>query len=124
MLTEKFYDCLKHEGIVAVASANAEGQAHCVNTWNRYIIVTEDEKLLIPCFGFRKTEKNVVFNPHIEITIGSHEVMGRRSMGTGFLLTGTAEFQKEGPLFDRMRDLCSFTNRVMVFTPDSCKQTL
>ena len=42
MLSEKFFECLDKDGIVAIATANEEGQAHLVNTWNKYIIVTED----------------------------------------------------------------------------------
>ena len=94
MLTEVFFACLQHDGIVSVATASADGEAHIANTWNKYLIVTEDEKILI------------------------------RGMGTGFLLTGTAEFRKDGELFDRMKAKCSFANRVLIFTPDSCKQTL
>ena len=100
MLNEKFFECIKHDGIVAVATASKDGKAHVVNTWNKYLIITDDEKILIPCFGFRKTEKNVKENNYVEITIGSHEVMGYKMMGTGCLLTGTAEFFAEGPLFD------------------------
>jgi len=55
MFVEKFYDCLKHDGIVAVATASKDAKAHVVNTWNKYVIVTDDEKLLIPCYGFCKT---------------------------------------------------------------------
>lgn len=33
-------------------------------------------------------------------------------MGMGCLLTGKAEFFKEGDLFDAMKDKCAFTNRV------------
>lgn len=45
-------------------------------------------------------------------------------MGTGCLLTGKAEFFKEGDLFDAMKAKCAFTNRVLVFTPETCKQTI
>lgn len=82
MLTNVFFDCIKHDGIVSVASANAEGQAHIANTWNKYLIVTDDEKILIPCFGFHKTEKNVSHNPRVEVVVGSHEVQGKMGMGT------------------------------------------
>lgn len=122
MLSEKFYECLKHEGIVAIGSCSSECNAHIVNTWNSFVIVTADEKLLIPAAGMVKTEKNVQSNSYIEITLGSHEVMGYKSMGTGFLLTGTAEFVSEGDYFDSMHKKCSFANRVLIFTPNSCKQ--
>ncbi|MDO5690300.1 MAG: pyridoxamine 5'-phosphate oxidase family protein [Tissierellia bacterium] len=124
MLSEIFYECIKHDGIVAIASCSKDGQAHVINTWNKYLIVTDDEKILIPAFGMRKTETNVAFNPHIEITIGSHEVQGKMGLGAGCLLTGTAIFQREGDLFETMHKKCSFANRVIVFSPDTCKQTI
>ncbi|EHG21167.1 hypothetical protein HMPREF9334_01099 [Selenomonas infelix ATCC 43532] len=124
MLTEVFFACLQHDGIVSVATTSADGEPHIANTWNKYLIVTEDEKILIPCYGFRKTERNAEACPHLAVTLGSHEVEGHRGMGTGFLLTGTAEFRKDGELFDRMKAKCPFANRVLIFTPDSCKQTL
>ena len=122
MLSEKFFECLDKDGIVAIATANEEGQAHLVNTWNKCIIVTEDEKILIPCAGFHKTEKNVTNNPYVEMSIGSPEVMGRNYMGAGFHLTGTAEFYSDGLLFERMHQERSFCSRVMVFTPETCRQ--
>ena len=124
MFVEKFYDCLKHDGIVAVATASKDAKAHVVNTWNKYVIVTDDEKLLIPCYGFRKTERNIAENPYVEITLGSSDVMGYKGMGAGFLLIGTAEFQSSGPLFEEMHDKCDFANRVMVFTPEKCTQMI
>ena len=124
MLSNIFYECIRHDGIVAIASCSKDGQAHVINTWNKYLIVTEDEKILIPAFGMRKTENNAAFHPQIEITIGSHEVQGKMEMGAGCLLTGTASFQKEGELFEAMHEKCSFANRVLVFSPNSCKQTI
>ena len=35
MLSNVFFACIKRDGIVSVASANAEGQAHIANTWNK-----------------------------------------------------------------------------------------
>ena len=124
MLSEKFYECLNHEGVVAIATCSSDHKPHMCNTWNSYIIVTEDEKLLIPAAGMIKTERNAAANPSVEITLGSREVMGYRAMGTGFSLTGTVKFLKEGSLFDTMKEKCPFANRVLVFTPESCKQTL
>ena len=124
MLTDVFFECLKHDGIVSVASVTPEDEAHIANTWNKYLIVTEDERILIPCYGFRKTERNAAEHPRLALTLGSHEVEGHRGMGTGFLLTGTAEFRKDGALFEQMHAKCAFANRVLIFTPDSCRQTL
>ncbi|EFW28660.1 pyridoxamine 5'-phosphate oxidase family protein [Selenomonas artemidis] len=124
MLPEKFFDCLKHEGVVAIGTASASGEAHIANTWNSYLIVTDEEQILIPAAGMRKTEKNSKENPHVELTLGAREVEGYIGPGTGFLLTGTASFLKEGTLFTRMKEKCPFAARVLVFTPESCRQTL
>lgn len=124
MYNEIFHECIKNPGIVSVATSNSEGKAHIVNTWNKYLIIIEDDKILIPCFGFRKTEANVKENPYMEISLGSHEVQGKMGMGTGFLLTGTGEFFFEGELFTQMHDKCDFASRVLVFTPESCRQTI
>ncbi len=124
MLNAIFRECVSHDGIVSVATCSAESKPHIANTWNKYLIITEKDQILIPCFGFRHTEENAKHNPYVEVTIGSHEVQGKMGMGTGFLLKGTAEFLAEGPLFDAMHTKCSFCNRVLVFTPTSCNQTI
>ena len=110
MFNQIFHDCIVHDGIVVVASSAANGQAHVVNTWNKYLIITEDEHILIPCFGFHKTETNAQHTPQPEITIGSHEVQGKMGIGPGFLLQDKASFLNIGPLFDIMHDKCNFYN--------------
>ena len=125
VLKDVFFDCIKHDGIVSVASVNAAQQAHIANTWNKYLVVTENEEILIPCFGFTRTQKNVeTVSPRVEVTVGSHEVQGKMGMGTGCLLVGTAKFVKEGPLFDTMKSKYAWASRVLVFTPESCQQTI
>ncbi|MGV8094062.1 MAG: hypothetical protein AB2L24_19540 [Mangrovibacterium sp.] len=56
-LSGKFHEVLQHEGVVSIVSWGVE--PHVVNTWNSYLVVTDDERILIPAYGFRKTEKNV-----------------------------------------------------------------
>ena len=94
-LPEKFFDVLKHEGVVTVMSWGVE--PHIVNTWNSYIVVTDDGRLLIPAYGFRKTEKNVNVNNKIKLALGSREVLGYKDyQGTGFIVTGTARYISSG----------------------------
>ena len=123
-LPEKFMEVIKHEGVVSVVSWG-DNEPHVVNTWNSYIVVTEDQRILIPIYGFRKTEKNVNVNDRIKITLGSREVLGYKDyQGTGFLIEGTARFLKSGPEFDLMKDKFSFPNRVLEVTVLTAKQTL
>jgi hypothetical protein len=121
---ETFLNCVKHDGIVSVCSSSSRGKGHVANTWNKYLIITDDEKILIPCFGFHETEKSINFDPSVEIVIGSHEVPGKVGMGTGFLLKGKAKFSNSGYLYDQMHDKCAFANRVLIFSPISCQQTI
>ena len=73
-LSEKFMEVLQHEGVVSIVSWGVE--THVANTWNSYLVVTEDERILIPAYGFRKTEVNVNLNNKVKLTLGSKDVPG------------------------------------------------
>ena len=103
MFNEKFLEVLKHEGVVSIVSCGVN-EAHVSNTWNSYLTITDNNKILIPAAAMILTEKNIIENPKIKLTLGSHEVMGYRYMGTGFLVEGTAKFLKEGADFDMMKE--------------------
>ena len=64
-INDKFLEVLKHEGVVSIMSWGIE--PHLVNTWNSYLVITEDERILIPAYGFRKTQKNVEVNNKVKI---------------------------------------------------------
>lgn len=123
-LSEKFHEVLKHEGVVAIVSWNNE-EPHVSNTWNSYIVVTEDERILIPAYGLRKTQKNVEVNNQIKLTLGTREVLGYKDyQGTGFLVTGTARYLNSGDEYDMMKEKFSFLSRVLEVTVTKAKQTL
>lgn len=122
-LSEKFLEVLQHEGVVSVVSWGVE--PHVANTWNSYLVVTEDERILIPAYGFRKTEKNVNVNNAVKITLGSKEVMGYNDyQGTGFLIDGTAKYISSGDEYDFMKQKFSFLTRVLEITVVTAKQML
>jgi len=96
-----------------------------VNTWNSFLVITEDERILIPAYGFRKTQKNVDVNNKVKMTLGSKDVLGYKDyQGTGFLVSGTASYIKSGEEFDMMKNKFSFLNRVLEITVDKAKQML
>ena len=122
-LPEKFFDVLKHEGVVTVMSWGVE--PHIVNTWNSYIVVTDDGRLLIPAYGFRKTEKNVNVNNKIKLALGSREVLGYKDyQGTGFIVTGTAQYISSGDEYEYMKKKFPFLTRVFEVTVDKATQML
>lgn len=122
-LSEKFHEVLKHEGVVSIVSWGVEN--HVVNTWNSFLVVTEDERILIPAYGFRKTEKNVDVNSQVKLTLGSKEVLGyNKYQGTGFVINGKARYISSGEEYDMMKEKFSFLTRVLEITVDQAKQML
>ena len=124
MLTEKFYEVLKHEGVVSIVSwGNAE--PHIVNTWNSYLVITPDERILIPAYAMKRTEKNVNINNKVKLALGSKDVIGYNDyQGTGFIVEGTANYLESGSEFDMMKEKFSFLTRVLEITVESAKQML
>ena len=124
MLSEKFFDVLKNEGVVSIVSWGVD-EPHIVNTWNSYLVVTSDEKILIPAYAMRRTEKNTNQNSKIKMTLGSKEVLGYNDyQGTGFVIEGTAKFVESGSEYDMMKEKFSFLTRVLEVTVSSAKQML
>ncbi len=122
-LSEKFLEVIKHEGVVSIMSWGIE--PHMVNTWNSYLVVTDDERILIPAYGFRKTQKNVDVNSKVKIALGSREVLGYKDYpGTGFMIEGTARYIESGEEYDMMKSKFSFLTRVLEITVEKAKQML
>lgn len=123
MIPEKMREVLKHDGVVAIATLGADGP-HLVNTWNSYIRITEDGRLLIPAGYMEKTEANLSANDNVLLTMGSSKVAGKNGPGTGFLIKGTAAFLAEGPEFDTVKARFSWARAALVITVLSATQTL
>ena len=122
-LSDKFHEVLKHEGVVSIMSWGVE--PHLVNTWNSFIVVTDDERLLIPAYGFRKTQKNIQVNSQIKISLGSKDVLGFKDYpGTGFIITGTSSYIESGVEYNMMKEKFSFLTRVFEVHIDNAKQML
>jgi hypothetical protein len=123
MFNDKFKEVIRKEGVVSIVSC-ADGEAHVVNTWNSYLVLPDEERILLPAWAMRKTEKKVDKNNNVLLTLGSKEVDGRMGPGTGFLIKGTAKFISSGPEFDMMKNKFSFLTRVLEVTVSSVKQTI
>jgi len=122
-IPEKLLEVLKMDGVVAIATTGIEGP-HMVNTWNNYIRVSEDGRLLIPAGYFHKTEANIAFNDKVLVTLGSSKVQGLNGPGTGFLIRGTATFVTSGPDFEAMKSRFGWARAALAITIDSALQTI
>ncbi len=123
MFDETFMTVVSKEGVVSIVSCS-DNEAHVVNTWNSYLAFPGEDRMLIPVFGMRKTQKKVEKNPNVLLTLGTKEVEGKMGPGTGYLIKGTAKFMKFGPEFDMMKQNFSWANRVLEVTVSSVKQTI
>jgi hypothetical protein len=124
ILTGKFFEVITHEGVVSIVSWGVD-EPHVVNTWNSYLVVTDDERILIPAAGMRRTQKNVDINNKVKLTLGSKDVIGYKDyQGSGFLIEGTAKYLESGPDYDLMKEKFSFLSRVLEITVTSAKQTI
>ncbi len=95
-----------------------------VNTWNSYIRLTEDGRILIPAGYMQRTEANVSFNDQVLVTLGSAKVAGRHGAGTGFLIKGRAAFVASGPDFEALKSTFSWARATLAITPESIEQTI
>jgi len=123
MIPEKVKEILKKDGIVAIATLGQEGP-HLVNTWNSYVRISDDGRLLIPAGYMHRTEANIAFNPEVLITLGSSKVEGLRGAGTGFLIKGRAAFLTSGLDFDLLKSIFAWVRATLAVTPESFTQTL
>jgi hypothetical protein len=124
-LPEKFHDVLKHEGVVSIVSWGVGDEPHVANTWNSYVVLTTDERLLIPAAGLNRTEKNVDQTRKVKLALGSRDVVGFKDyQGTGFAVEGSAKYLRSGSEFEMMKVKYPFLTRVIEVTVTSAKQLL
>jgi len=122
MIPEKLLEIMKQDGVVAIATLGKDGQ-HMVNTWNSYLRISGDGRLLIPAGYMHRTEANVAFNPNVLITLGSSKVKGLHGAGAGFLIKGTAKFVTTGPDFDLLKSTFSWLRATLAVSIESATQT-
>jgi predicted pyridoxine 5'-phosphate oxidase superfamily flavin-nucleotide-binding protein len=122
MIPEKLLEILKQDGVVAIATTGQDGP-HMVNTWNSYIRISSDGRLLIPAGYMHHTEANIAYNPQVLITLASSKVQGLHGPGAGFLIKGTATFITTGPDFDLLKSKFAWLRATLAVTPDIVTQT-
>jgi hypothetical protein len=123
MIPEKLLEVLKQDGVVAIATLGQDGP-HMVNTWNAYIRISPEGRLLIPAGYMHKTEANIAHSSNVLITLGSSKVAGTMGPGTGFLIRGTAQFVTSGQDFDVLKAKFAWMRATLAVSIESVTQTL
>ena len=122
MLPEVLPELMKADGIVAIATIGEDGP-HLVNTWNAYLAMSENGRLLIPAGYMNKTEANVAYNPNVLVTLASSKVKGLHGPGAGCLIKGKAKFITSGPEFDLLKKRFDWLRATMAVTIEFATQT-
>lgn len=124
MLSEKFFEVLKYEGVVSIVSWGSTEEANITNTWNSYLVI-RDDRILLPAAGMNSTEADVAVNNKVKVTLEAREVEGFNNyQGTGFLINGIASFIESGEEFDMMKEKFPFLRKVLEIKVNSSKQLL
>ena len=105
MLTEKFYEIIKDEGVFTIMSWGAHPEPNMAHTWNSYLIITEDERILLPAGGFKLTEENIAVNNEVIVSASSRQALGKSGKpGTGLHLKATARFLSKGEDYEKIKE--------------------
>ncbi len=123
MIPDKMKEVMAHEGVVAIVTQGIEGP-HMVNTWNSYLRISDDGKLLVPVGYMHLTENNLAQNPRVLMTLGTREVEGTHGPGTGFLVEGQGTVVDSGASFDSTKAQFPWARAVLEIKVTSAKQTL
>ena len=125
MLSKKFFEVIQNEGVVSITSWGNGDQPNVRCTWNSYLHITNDERILAPIAGFTSVQGDVSKNDRVILTLGSREVEGFNNyQGTGFLIEGWARFTDCGAEFEQMKKEYPFMNKLLEITVESAKQLL
>lgn len=89
---------------VAIVTSGENGP-HVVGNWGDYMRtlgVTEDT-IILPAGHYRQTEQNIHKDNRVQLLVASKKVQGTRSVGQGYLITGTAEIISSGDVVDAVK---------------------
>ncbi len=102
---------------VAIATAGPDGP-HLAATWGDYVraLGFENDIVLVPAGGLRKTEANLKANRRIELLVATRAVARPQGSGQGALLSGVAEMKASGPEMDKVKARFPWARAVLVMT--------
>lgn len=120
MIDDAVKAVLSRESSAALVTTGAAGP-HLVATWNSYITLLDDQTLTFPAGGMRTTQANVEAGSPVQLIIGSRDDAGK---GTGFLLTGRADFQTGTPVHDQLKERFPWCRAAVVLRLDQIEKVL
>lgn len=120
MINDAVRAVLSRESSAALVTIGSEGP-HLVATWNSYVEILADESIAFPAGGMKRTQANVEAGSPVSLIIGSRDEAGR---GTGFRLTGRAEFQSGTPVHEQLKERFPWCRAAVVVRIDRVEKVL
>jgi len=112
-----------NDSAVSIVTWNQVG-AHLVNTWNSFVQIINDTTLHIPAGGFNETEKNLLKQPAIILSITSKVVQGFNNPGIGIVVEGLGKIITEGVALENMRTKFPWARAVLEVKVTKATQTM
>lgn len=125
MITQLLKDILSHEidcG-ATIVTINKE-LPHISNTWNSYIQIIDEETLHIPVGGMIQTEKNLIANNNIKLSITNRVIKGFNYPGTGVVVEGTGQMISNAEIINKMKEIYPWIRAVLEVKVSKSIQTL
>jgi len=119
-------DVLGKTEVVAIATYGENGP-HLVATWGDFIRsldINDGKTIIIPVGGYHQTERNLKDDNRIELLVGSKQVQGKNSPGTGYRLVGRAEIIASGKYAELTRSKFPWARGALVIKVEKVDQLL
>jgi hypothetical protein len=103
---------------ISVSTAGADGP-HVAATWGDYVRklgLGNGETLLIPLFGFKTTERNLLADNRVELLCATKLVPSAISLGRGCRIRGKGHVETSGARFAAAKEAFSWARGVLVVT--------
>jgi hypothetical protein len=103
---------------VSIATAGPEGP-HVAATWGDYVRklgLLNDELILVPVYGFRTSEKNLLADNRVELLCATKLVHSAQSLGRGCRIKGRGHIETSGERFAAAKAAFSWARGVLVVT--------
>ena len=103
---------------ISIATTGLEGP-HLAATWGDYVRklgLVNDEMILVPVYGFRTSERNLLADNRIELLCATKLVPSAQSLGRGFRIRGKGRIETSGERFTAAKAAFSWARAVLVVT--------
>ncbi len=118
-LEEALREALRYPAPVSIVTVGDDG-SHLAGVWNSEVLVLDLGTIIVPAGRLVKTEKNVSEGSDVKMLLASPGTDG--GAGSGFRVTGRAEFHSSGPQYELVRSMFRWARAAMVISVDRLEQ--